>query len=73
MEYVYAVSDGMVLNNVSGGTVMLHRGEVWFADDPFVQARSDLFSTTPVVVHSTAGQPSPEPTPAVVARKGRRG
>ena len=63
--YVYANNDGMVLNEVSGGTVMMRPGEVWFADDPFVQARPDLFSTSPTIVHATTGQQSLTPTPVV--------
>lgn len=72
MEYVWAVSDGLVLNNVQGGTVTLRRGDAWFADDPFVQSRLDVFSATPVVVHSTIGRQAPLPTPVVVEpRRGR--
>lgn len=72
MSYVYAVQDGLVLNNAGGGTVMLSRGSVWFADDPFVISRRDLFSSTPVVVHSTVGRTELDPAPAEEApRRGR--
>jgi hypothetical protein len=71
--YVYANSDGQALNNVQGGSVMLHPGDVWFADDPFVQARPELFSASPTVVHSTTGR-APLPATAVeVAKKRTRG
>lgn len=71
MEYVYAVGDGMVLNRVAGGTVLLRRGDVWFADDPFVVSRPEMFSTTPPFVNSTVGRSSPEPSPLVVEPAGR--
>lgn len=61
--YVYANNDGLVLNEVTGGTVMLTPGQVWFADDPFVQSRRDLFSATPTLVHSTSGRQALTPTP----------
>jgi hypothetical protein len=66
--YVYANSDGLVQNNASGGSVMLRPGDAWWADDPFVLSRPDLFSATPTVVHSTTGRDAPaatavEPTP----------
>lgn len=63
--FVYSNNDGMVQNNVGGGSVFLRPGEVWFADDPFVLARPDLFSATPTVVHSTQGRDAPVPTPVV--------
>lgn len=72
MEYVFAVSEGLVLNEVDGGTVMMHRGEVWWADDPFVAARPELFSSTPLMVRGTAGQVPPAPTPVVPAAAERR-
>lgn len=63
MEYVYSANDGMVANNVSGGTVFMRPGEVWRADDPFVLARPDLFSRVPTVLHSTQGLSQLEPVP----------
>jgi len=59
--YVYANNDGMVLNEATGGTVMMRPGDVWFDDDPFVRLRRDLFSATPTIVHSTTGR---QPVPA---------
>lgn len=73
MEYVYANSDGMALNNATGGNVMLRPGEVWFANDPFVLSRPDLFSASPTVVHSTTGRQVLDATPVEVAKKARRG
>lgn len=70
--YVYANNDGMVLNEATGGTVMLHPGEVWDASDPFVLSRPDLFSATPTVVHATTGQQRLTPTPVEV-KKAKRG
>jgi len=61
--YVYANNDGFVLDEVHGGSVYLRPGEVWFADDPFVQSRRDLFSATPTRVHSTTGREPQSATP----------
>lgn len=61
--YVYANTDGRVANTATGGAVMLRPGEVWFADDPFVQSRLDLFSATPTIVHSTTGRQPEAATP----------
>jgi hypothetical protein len=71
VEYVYANMDALVLNEVSGGRVMLHRGDIWFADDPFAQARRDLFSATPIIVHSTVGRQAPAATAVPAPPKGR--
>ncbi len=69
--YVYANNDGLVPNEATGGTVMLHPGEVWVADDPFVLSRPDLFSETPTVVHSTVGRQSLTPTAVVKKARAR--
>ena len=69
--YVYANNDGLVLNEVTGGSVMLRPGEVWFADDPFVQSRRDLFSASPTLVHSTSGRQALPATPVEESRKAR--
>lgn len=69
--YVYANTDGLVLNEVHGGSVMLRPGDVWFADDPFVQSRRDLFSATPTHVHSTTGRQPLPATPVEETRKAR--
>jgi hypothetical protein len=72
--YVYANNDGMVLNEATGGTVMMRPGDVWIADDPFVKSRPDLFSATPTILHSTAGDHRPPATPVEVSpRKRTRG
>lgn len=63
--YVYANTDGRVANTATGGNVMLRPGEAWFADDPFVQSRLDLFSATPTIVHSTVGRTPVPATPVV--------
>lgn len=60
MQYVYSANDGIVANNVSGGSVYMRVGDVWFGDDPFVLARPELFSAEPVVIHSTTGRQAPE-------------
>jgi len=65
MKYVYSVNDGYV-QNPGGGMVPMQPGQVWFADDPFVLSRPDLFSGTPSVVHSTTGRQSEPPTPITV-------
>jgi hypothetical protein len=62
MEYVYATFAGMVQYGPTGA-VEMNVGDVWYADDPFVVARKDLFSETPVVVRSVVGRPAPAPTP----------
>lgn len=71
--YVYANNDGLVLNEASGGTVMMRPGDVWIAADPFVMSRPDLFSATPTVVHSTMGDQRPPATPVEVTKKRTRG
>lgn len=38
----------------SGGLVRLNRDQVWPADDPFVQARPDLFASQPRELHRSA-------------------
>lgn len=63
LQYVYSANDGMVANNVSGGTIYLRAGDVWWADDPFVLARPDLFSATPTLIHSTVGRLAPQHKP----------
>lgn len=67
MEFVFANMDGLVLNHQGdGANVMLHRGDVWFADDPFVVGRPEMFSATPLVAYSTVGRVAPAPTPLAV-------
>lgn len=72
MNFVYATIDGIVQWGSSGACVTLRVGDVWWADDPFVKGRPDLFSATPVVVHGTEGQEPPTPTPlGETKRRGR--
>lgn len=68
MEFVYSANDGDVLNNVSGGNIRMRPNDIWFADDPFVVARPDLFSATPLVVHSTTGRAAPPATPVELTK-----
>lgn len=74
MDYVYSANEGLVLNEVQGGRVFMQRGDVWFADDPFVLGRPDLFSASPTLVHSTVGRDTPPSTPVqrVAAKPGKR-
>jgi hypothetical protein len=65
MEYVYSVNDGNVTWGPTGSTVKMRPDDVWRADDPFVTSRPDLFSATPLRVHSTQGIQSPPATPIV--------
>lgn len=60
--YVYANFSGTVLYAPTGA-VESNAGDVWFADDPFVKARKDLFSSTPPTVRSTVGREAPAATP----------
>jgi len=79
MEFVYSVNNGHVAWGPAGSTVHMAPNDIWFADDPFVLDRPDLFSATPTRVHSTQGRETPPATPVgqkpelVVARpRGRR-
>ena len=72
MDYVYANNDGLVLNEVQGGSVMMTPNDVWDRDHPFVQARRDLFSATPVRVITLAGLQQLPATPVEETRKARR-
>lgn len=73
MEFVYATSQTLSLWGPTGSSVMLHPNDVWFADDPLVLARPELFSSTPVVVHSTQGRESPPATPLKRVKAAARG
>ncbi len=78
MEFVFSVNEGLVQNRVDGGNVMLHVGDAWWADDPFVLSRPEMFSATPPRVNSTRGRLSPEATllgagaPVEAPQRGRR-
>lgn len=69
MKFVYSANEGQVLWT-TGSRVPMHVNQVWFADDPFVLARPDLFSATPLVVHSTEGRDAPPHTPLDLAAAG---
>ena len=75
-DYVY-VNAGDPLCLVSwgptGNVVTLRLGDVWRADDEFVKGRPDLFSSTPTVLHSTAGEDQQQPTPLAAPRRRGRG
>lgn len=62
MDYVYANQTGLVLYAPTGAVDMV-TGDIWYADDPFVAFRPDLFSSTPIVVRSTVGKTAPDPQP----------
>ncbi|HWB37486.1 MAG TPA: hypothetical protein VHA75_15830 [Rugosimonospora sp.] len=70
--FVYAASDGLAQWEM-GAMVTLHKGETWFADDPFVKARPDLFSSTPTYVRNTMGAEQPTPTPLSAPARKRTG
>lgn len=80
MELAFSINDGNVLWGPTGSTVHMRPNDIWRADDPFVVARPDLFSATPLRLHSTQGIEAPPATPIVsdpepevaVARRGRR-
>lgn len=59
MDYVFSAVDLMIAWGDHGGGVYLQPNQIWFADDPLVLARPELFSSTPLVVHSTAGREGP--------------
>lgn len=68
MEFVYSANDGMVSWGPTGSTVHMRPNDIWFADDPFVQDRPDLFSATPLVAHSTQNREVPPVTPVQRAK-----
>lgn len=81
MDYVYVAAGDplmIVMWGPVGSTITLRLGDTWPADDPFVQARPDLFSAAPTVLQSSDGRPAPEAVPLGAAKKpagvkGRRG
>jgi hypothetical protein len=78
MEFVFALPDSCSVAWGSGG-VWLTRGEAWFADDPFVVAHPEYFSSVPPNVRSSTGRTvaqSPmlvEPVPAPPRRSRANG
>lgn len=55
MEFVFAL-DGPCSVAWRDGGQWLVKGEAWFADDPFVRDRPELFSAVPPHVRSTTGR-----------------
>lgn len=60
-DVVFALSTCSTSDPVSGLRVRLSAGEAWWASDPFVKARPDLFTDVPAVVR---GQRSVKAVPA---------
>lgn len=54
-DLVFAVSTVSTSDPVSGLRVRLSAGEAWWASDPFVKARPDLFTNVPPVVRGARG------------------
>lgn len=67
MEFVYSANDGNVAWG-NGSWVAMRPNDIWYADDPFVLARPDLFSATPLIVHSTQSRDNPPVTPVQRAK-----
>lgn len=49
-DVVFALSTCTLVDPASGLKVRLSEGEAWWASDPFVKARPDLFVSVPSVV-----------------------
>ncbi len=63
MDYVYP--NCVTVVRWEGGRVRLNPEQQWPADDPFVKARADLFTTTPLnVAHSAGYEPVERATAA---------
>lgn len=73
MQIVYAAA-ACSSRNTDGTPVRLIAGEAWWADDPFVLAHPELFSSVPPVIRGTTSQTRPpvETATAVPGMK-RRG
>lgn len=67
MEFVFVASPGLLA--WGSHRLMLELGNAWYADDPLVIDRPELFSATPIEASSTTGKPSPGATP-IAAREG---
>jgi len=59
-RYVYPVSSTAV--GYGGGVIQLSPLDVWDADDPFVQARPELFDSVPRVIRRTGPAPVEQAT-----------
>jgi hypothetical protein len=68
-NFVFAASPGLLTWN--GLRIMLNVGNAWYADDPLVLDRPELFSATPIEASSTTGRPPPGATP-IGARDGEQ-
>lgn len=55
-EYVYGLTEASTFHD--GAKVIVHKDEVWNADDPFVAARPDLFSAAPDKPQTTDSRPA---------------
>ena len=60
-DIVFAMSSCSLVDPASGLKVRLSEGEAWWASDPFVKARPDLFVSAPSTVR---GQRSVKAVPA---------
>lgn len=60
-DVVFAMSTCTLVDPASGLKVRLSEGEAWWASDPFVKARPDLFVSAPANVR---GQRAVKSTPA---------
>lgn len=54
-DVVFAMSTCTLVDPASGLKVRLSEGEAWWASDPFVKARPDLFVSTPANVRGQRG------------------
>lgn len=61
-DIVFAMSSCSLVDPASGLKVRLSEGEAWWASDPFVKARPDLFVSAPSTVR---GQRSVKVVPVV--------
>lgn len=52
-DVVFAMSTCTLVDPASGLKVRLSEGEAWWASDPFVKARPDLFVAVPSIVRGS--------------------
>ena len=64
-DVVFAMSTCTLVDPASGLKVRLSEGEAWWASDPFVKARPDLFVSAPANVRGQRGVKS-TPTEKIV-------
>lgn len=65
-QFVFVASPGLLA--WGSHRLMLNLGDAWYADDPLVLDRPELFSATPLEASSTTGRPSPGATPLELER-----